>query len=142
MVNGPFYMTLLLILWQLVLITTVCLLSSKRDIPLINFTIHEIHCRRNISLCKICKEPVPSNDMEEHMGTEHVQVMTKYLHLPYSMPAHFPLLLVGVGILTFTRLLMQSLASRGKSTSLFVMVNTFTWTESEGESKLYCLLLA
>ncbi|XP_040202134.1 TRAF-type zinc finger domain-containing protein 1 isoform X2 [Rana temporaria] len=51
--------------------------NCKRDIPLINFTIHEIHCRRNISLCKKCKEPVPSNDMEEHMGTEHVPVTCK-----------------------------------------------------------------
>ncbi|KAM5194680.1 TRAF-type zinc finger domain-containing protein 1 [Mantella aurantiaca] len=51
--------------------------NCKRDIPEINFTIHEIHCHRNIRICKICKEPFPSSDMEEHMATEHVPVTCK-----------------------------------------------------------------
>ncbi|XP_077318157.1 TRAF-type zinc finger domain-containing protein 1 [Lithobates pipiens] len=51
--------------------------NCKRDISLINFTIHEIHCHRNIRICEVCKEPVPSIDMEEHMNTEHVQVTCK-----------------------------------------------------------------
>ncbi|XP_068101943.1 TRAF-type zinc finger domain-containing protein 1 isoform X2 [Hyperolius riggenbachi] len=51
--------------------------NCKRDIPIDNFTIHEIHCRRNISMCKKCKEPFPTSDMEEHMATEHAQVTCK-----------------------------------------------------------------
>uniref|UniRef100_A0A8C5PC84 TRAF-type zinc finger domain-containing protein 1 n=1 Tax=Leptobrachium leishanense TaxID=445787 RepID=A0A8C5PC84_9ANUR len=50
---------------------------GKRDIPFINFTIHEIHCKRNISVCKLCKEPFPTSDMEEHLDTEHAPVTCK-----------------------------------------------------------------
>uniref|UniRef100_A0A6I8RL73 TRAF-type zinc finger domain-containing protein 1 n=2 Tax=Xenopus tropicalis TaxID=8364 RepID=A0A6I8RL73_XENTR len=49
----------------------------KRDIPLSNFTIHEIHCKRNLSVCDVCKEPVPTADMEEHLATEHMPVTCK-----------------------------------------------------------------
>uniref|UniRef100_A0A8C5MHE0 TRAF-type zinc finger domain-containing protein 1 n=1 Tax=Leptobrachium leishanense TaxID=445787 RepID=A0A8C5MHE0_9ANUR len=51
--------------------------GNKRDIPFINFTIHEIHCKRNISVCKLCKEPFPTSDMEEHLDTEHAPVTCK-----------------------------------------------------------------
>ncbi|XP_075034591.1 TRAF-type zinc finger domain-containing protein 1 isoform X2 [Mixophyes fleayi] len=51
--------------------------NCKRDIPMINFTIHEIHCRRNISVCKICKEPFPTSDMDEHVTNEHAPVTCK-----------------------------------------------------------------
>ncbi|OCT98440.1 hypothetical protein XELAEV_18010672mg [Xenopus laevis] len=51
--------------------------NCKRDIPLSNFTIHEIHCKRNISVCDVCKEPVPTADMEEHLVTEHAPVTCK-----------------------------------------------------------------
>ncbi|XP_034757985.2 TRAF-type zinc finger domain-containing protein 1-like [Acipenser ruthenus] len=51
--------------------------NCKRDIPSVNFTIHEIHCRRNISLCQYCKEPFPRSEMEEHVESEHAQVACK-----------------------------------------------------------------
>lgn len=51
--------------------------NCKRDIPEFNFTIHEIHCKRNISVCKLCKEPFPTSEMEEHMETEHTPVICK-----------------------------------------------------------------
>ncbi|XP_063820435.1 TRAF-type zinc finger domain-containing protein 1 [Pseudophryne corroboree] len=51
--------------------------NCKHDVPVINFTIHEIHCRRNISMCKVCKEPFPTSDMEEHMTREHTPVTCK-----------------------------------------------------------------
>ncbi|XP_075691117.1 TRAF-type zinc finger domain-containing protein 1 isoform X2 [Rhinoderma darwinii] len=51
--------------------------NCKRDIPLVNFTIHEIHCRRNISMCKLCKEPIPRSDMEDHYASEHAPVTCK-----------------------------------------------------------------
>lgn len=46
-----------------------------------NFTIHEIHCQRNIGVCPICKEPFPKSDMETHMTAEHCQVSCR-LHRP------------------------------------------------------------
>ncbi|CAJ0915916.1 unnamed protein product [Ranitomeya imitator] len=45
--------------------------NCKRDIPTVNFTIHEIHCRRNICICDLCKEPVHRSDLEDHHATEH-----------------------------------------------------------------------
>ncbi|XP_056392584.1 TRAF-type zinc finger domain-containing protein 1 isoform X2 [Hyla sarda] len=51
--------------------------NCKRDIPVDNFTIHEIHCKRNISMCKLCKEPIPKSDMEDHYASEHVPVTCK-----------------------------------------------------------------
>ncbi|XP_014403206.1 PREDICTED: TRAF-type zinc finger domain-containing protein 1 isoform X1 [Myotis brandtii] len=51
--------------------------NCKREIPLCNFTIHEIHCQRNIGVCPICKEPFPKSGMETHMATEHCQVTCK-----------------------------------------------------------------
>ncbi|EPY85898.1 TRAF-type zinc finger domain-containing protein 1, partial [Camelus ferus] len=49
----------------------------KKEIPVFNFIIHEIHCQRNIGMCPICKEPFPKSDMETHMATEHCQVTCK-----------------------------------------------------------------
>ncbi|XP_069788920.1 TRAF-type zinc finger domain-containing protein 1-like isoform X2 [Narcine bancroftii] len=51
--------------------------NCKRDIPATNFTIHEIHCRRNIDLCRYCHEPFPKSEMEEHFQTEHALVNCK-----------------------------------------------------------------
>jgi hypothetical protein len=47
---------------------------SKKEIPVFNFTIHEIHCQRNIGVCPVCKEPFPKSDMDIHMAAEHCQV--------------------------------------------------------------------
>uniref|UniRef100_A0A8C2VIV2 TRAF-type zinc finger domain containing 1 n=2 Tax=Chinchilla lanigera TaxID=34839 RepID=A0A8C2VIV2_CHILA len=30
--------------------------NCKKEIPVSNFTIHEIHCQRNIGVCPVCKE--------------------------------------------------------------------------------------
>ncbi|XP_048198874.1 TRAF-type zinc finger domain-containing protein 1 isoform X2 [Perognathus longimembris pacificus] len=51
--------------------------NCSKEIPVFNFTIHEIHCQRNIGVCLICKEPFPKSDMEIHMATEHCQVVCK-----------------------------------------------------------------
>ncbi|XP_021568796.1 TRAF-type zinc finger domain-containing protein 1 [Carlito syrichta] len=51
--------------------------NCKKEIPVFNFTIHEIHCQRNIGVCPLCKEPFPKSDMETHMATEHCQVICK-----------------------------------------------------------------
>jgi len=47
---------------------------SKRDIAESNFVIHEVHCQRNIVLCKQCNEPVPRNDLETHVKDVHAPV--------------------------------------------------------------------
>lgn len=51
--------------------------NCKREIPEFNFTMHEIHCQRNISVCRLCKEPLPKTEMEAHLETEHCQVTCK-----------------------------------------------------------------
>ncbi|KAL8180064.1 UNVERIFIED_CONTAM: hypothetical protein K2H54_004980 [Gekko kuhli] len=51
--------------------------NCKKDIPVANFTIHEIHCRRNIWVCHFCQESVPKSEMKSHMELEHTQVTCK-----------------------------------------------------------------
>uniref|UniRef100_W5MPS0 TRAF-type zinc finger domain-containing protein 1 n=1 Tax=Lepisosteus oculatus TaxID=7918 RepID=W5MPS0_LEPOC len=51
--------------------------NCKRDIPAGNFTMHEMHCRRNIALCEHCQEPVPRSELEEHRQQEHTKVQCK-----------------------------------------------------------------
>ena len=48
--------------------------SSKRDIAAANFIMHEVHCRRNITLCRDCQEPVPRSEMEAHFEEYHKPV--------------------------------------------------------------------
>ncbi|KAI5634193.1 hypothetical protein NE865_13063 [Phthorimaea operculella] len=45
--------------------------NCKREIPASNFTIHTVHCARNIKVCPVCKEPVPQGDLEEHHEKLH-----------------------------------------------------------------------
>uniref|UniRef100_A0A674H7H5 TRAF-type zinc finger domain-containing protein 1 n=1 Tax=Taeniopygia guttata TaxID=59729 RepID=A0A674H7H5_TAEGU len=40
---------------------------------LINFIIHEIHCRRNIEICPYCSDSIPKSEMKNHIESEHVQ---------------------------------------------------------------------
>lgn len=51
--------------------------NCKKEIPVFNFTMHEIHCQRNIGMCPVCKEPFPKSDMDIHVATEHCQVTCK-----------------------------------------------------------------
>ncbi|XP_030073572.1 TRAF-type zinc finger domain-containing protein 1 isoform X2 [Microcaecilia unicolor] len=51
--------------------------NCKKDIPMANFTIHEIHCRRNIMVCQTCMEPVPKSEMDDHIEFEHAQITCK-----------------------------------------------------------------
>ena len=47
------------------------LYSSKRHISEDVFLTHELHCKRRIVLCKVCEEPIPRTEIEEHNKTEH-----------------------------------------------------------------------
>ncbi|KAL3271684.1 hypothetical protein HHI36_022157 [Cryptolaemus montrouzieri] len=40
--------------------------NCKKEIPHYNYVMHTAHCARNITLCKVCKEPVPKLQFEEH----------------------------------------------------------------------------
>lgn len=51
--------------------------NCKKAIPVANFTIHEIHCNRNIGVCHFCKESVPKSEIKNHIESEHVQVTCK-----------------------------------------------------------------
>ncbi|KAM4051112.1 TRAF-type zinc finger domain-containing protein 1 isoform 2-T2 [Anomaloglossus baeobatrachus] len=51
--------------------------NCKHDVPADNFTMHEVHCRRKICICDLCKEPVPRSNLEDHLATEHVTVTCK-----------------------------------------------------------------
>ncbi|KAJ7398755.1 TRAF-type zinc finger domain-containing protein 1 isoform X1 [Pitangus sulphuratus] len=47
--------------------------NCKKDIPAVNFLIHEIHCRRNIEICPYCSDSIPKSEMKNHIESEHVQ---------------------------------------------------------------------
>ncbi|XP_039580289.1 TRAF-type zinc finger domain-containing protein 1 isoform X3 [Passer montanus] len=51
--------------------------NCKKDIPAVNFIIHEIHCRRNIDICPYCSDSIPKSEMKNHIESEHVQVTCK-----------------------------------------------------------------
>lgn len=48
--------------------------NCRRDIPAGNFVMHVTHCQRNLTLCKICGEPVPTSLQEEHFEEYHAKV--------------------------------------------------------------------
>ncbi|XP_055055220.2 TRAF-type zinc finger domain-containing protein 1 [Misgurnus anguillicaudatus] len=51
--------------------------NCKHDIPEANFTTHEIHCRRNISLCDVCQEPFPRAELVQHKEMDHAKEQCK-----------------------------------------------------------------
>lgn len=48
--------------------------NCKRQIAASNFMMHEMHCRRHISLCQFCKEPIPKGEMEVHVEESHAKI--------------------------------------------------------------------
>ena len=36
--------------------------------------MHEMHCRRHISLCQFCKEPIPKGELEVHIEESHAKI--------------------------------------------------------------------
>ncbi|XP_042297321.1 TRAF-type zinc finger domain-containing protein 1 isoform X2 [Sceloporus undulatus] len=51
--------------------------NCQKEIPAANFVIHEIHCRRNIGVCPVCKEAFPKVELRRHQEQEHTQVVCK-----------------------------------------------------------------
>lgn len=48
--------------------------NCKKQISASNFVMHEMHCKRHISLCKHCNEPIPSNEMSVHFEENHAKI--------------------------------------------------------------------
>ncbi|NXV22325.1 XAF1 factor, partial [Cepphus grylle] len=46
----------------------------KRDVFAANFSVHEAHCLRFLTLCPECDEPVAQKDMKDHQTEAHKQV--------------------------------------------------------------------
>ncbi|MGH0186482.1 UNVERIFIED_CONTAM: hypothetical protein FKN15_021696, partial [Acipenser sinensis] len=43
----------------------------KKEVLASNFSLHESHCWRFLSVCPLCDEPVPKDQLQEHRDTEH-----------------------------------------------------------------------
>uniref|UniRef100_A0A8C9F474 XIAP associated factor 1 n=1 Tax=Pavo cristatus TaxID=9049 RepID=A0A8C9F474_PAVCR len=48
--------------------------NCKRDVSAANFSLHEAHCLRFLTLCSECDEPVARKDMKHHQTEAHKQV--------------------------------------------------------------------
>ncbi|NXV70896.1 XAF1 factor, partial [Atlantisia rogersi] len=55
-------------------------LGSKRDVSADNFSLHEVHCLRFLTLCPECDEPVAQKDMKDHQTEAHKQVRCNLCH--------------------------------------------------------------
>ncbi|NXI66500.1 XAF1 factor, partial [Anseranas semipalmata] len=48
--------------------------NCKRDVSATNFSLHEAHCLRFLTLCPECDKPVARKDMKDHQTEAHKQV--------------------------------------------------------------------
>lgn len=48
--------------------------TSRRGIPSAAFTLHNLHCSKNIVICKKCQEPVAKAELEAHDKDAHAMV--------------------------------------------------------------------
>ncbi|NXL33670.1 XAF1 factor, partial [Glaucidium brasilianum] len=58
----------------------------KRDVSAANFSLHEAHCLRFLTLCPECDEPVAQKDIKDHQTEAHKQARCKLCH--QSMQQH------------------------------------------------------
>lgn len=54
--------------------TTIICTHCDRAIPSLNIDLHNAHCQRNLTKCKICGDMVPKKLVEEHYMTNHAPV--------------------------------------------------------------------
>ncbi|NWH66134.1 XAF1 factor, partial [Geococcyx californianus] len=52
----------------------------KQDVSAANFSLHEAHCSRFLTLCPECDEPVAQKDMKDHQTEAHKQVRCNLCH--------------------------------------------------------------
>lgn len=48
--------------------------NCKKEVSAVNFLMHTVHCHRNIALCKICDEPFPKNEIDQHVTEAHSKI--------------------------------------------------------------------
>ncbi|KAG2458786.1 XAF1 factor, partial [Polypterus senegalus] len=46
----------------------------REEVAVTNFSLHIVHCHRFLSICPLCDESVPSDQLEEHRDREHRKV--------------------------------------------------------------------
>eukprot|EP00118_Oscarella_pearsei_P006273 m.28446 g.28446 ORF g.28446 m.28446 type:complete len:79 (+) comp30785_c0_seq2:145-381(+) len=51
-----------------------CCCYSKREIPQVNYVMHEVHCHRHIDLCRRCNESISRANADEHHQEVHAEV--------------------------------------------------------------------
>ncbi|NWV12644.1 XAF1 factor, partial [Ptilonorhynchus violaceus] len=54
--------------------------NCKRDVSAGNFSLHEAHCMRFLTLCPECDELVAQKDMEDHQAEAHKQIRCSLCH--------------------------------------------------------------
>ncbi|XP_064022816.1 XIAP-associated factor 1 [Pogoniulus pusillus] len=54
--------------------------NCKRDVAAANFSLHEAHCLRFLTLCLECDEPIAQKDMTDHQAEAHKQVRCNLCH--------------------------------------------------------------
>ncbi|NXF88437.1 XAF1 factor, partial [Eubucco bourcierii] len=54
--------------------------NCKRDVAAANFSLHEAHCLRFLTLCLECDEPIAQKDMPDHQAEAHRQVRCNLCH--------------------------------------------------------------
>ncbi|XP_071430941.1 XIAP-associated factor 1 isoform X2 [Pithys albifrons albifrons] len=54
--------------------------NCKRDVAAANFSLHEAHCMRFLTLCPECDEPIAQKDMEDHQREAHKQIRCSLCH--------------------------------------------------------------
>ncbi|KFZ55688.1 XIAP-associated factor 1, partial [Antrostomus carolinensis] len=54
--------------------------NCKRDVSADNFSLHEAHCLRFLTLCPECDEPVAQKDMKDHQTEAHKKVRCNLCH--------------------------------------------------------------
>ncbi|PKU40880.1 xiap-associated factor 1 [Limosa lapponica baueri] len=54
--------------------------NCNRDVSAANFSLHETHCLRFLTLCPECDEPVAQKNMKDHQREAHKQVRCNLCH--------------------------------------------------------------
>ncbi|XP_018013302.1 mucin-12 isoform X2 [Hyalella azteca] len=45
--------------------------NCKKEVASLNFTVHVVHCTRNVAQCTVCGEPVSRSQYQHHLQSQH-----------------------------------------------------------------------